>query len=237
MIGIARICSPKPRDMHLIDPSAKCYGRVTFAERGIIEASVIVGHPPAVGVLSALEHAPQATTLQAFLEALALDETVIGGSAIIRSGTVIYAGVRIGDEFDCGHNVIIREGTIVGDGVYVKNNTEIMAHARIGNGCRVAGVLADGSVLGDRVSSFGTLTHTYPRYVPPAHGLPSPPPLPRDLEAPVIEDDVIIGRGAVVIGRVTIGAGAVIGPNAIVTSDVPRGARVIVPPAHMRVST
>ncbi|MDA8107278.1 MAG: thymidylate kinase-like protein [Betaproteobacteria bacterium] len=39
--------------------------------------------------------------------------------------------------------------------------------------------------------------------------------------APVVEDDVYIGAGAKVLGRVRIGRGAMIGANAVVTRDVP----------------
>jgi serine O-acetyltransferase len=41
------------------------------------------------------------------------------------------------------------------------------------------------------------------------------------LGAPIIEDNVTIGPGAKVIGRVRIGRGATIGANAVVTRDVP----------------
>jgi len=41
------------------------------------------------------------------------------------------------------------------------------------------------------------------------------------LGAPVIEDNVTIGPGAKVLGPVRIGRGATIGPNAVVTEDVP----------------
>lgn len=41
------------------------------------------------------------------------------------------------------------------------------------------------------------------------------------LGAPVIEDNVTIGAGAKVLGAVRIGRGATIGPNAVVTEDVP----------------
>lgn len=45
--------------------------------------------------------------------------------------------------------------------------------------------------------------------------------------APSIGDNVIIGTGAVVLGPVTIGPGAKIGANAVVTRDVPAGATVV----------
>jgi serine acetyltransferase len=46
-------------------------------------------------------------------------------------------------------------------------------------------------------------------------------------QAPIIEDDVYIGAGAVVLGAVTIGRGARIGANAVVTKDVPPGKTVV----------
>ena len=54
--------------------------------------------------------------------------------------------------------------------------------------------------------------------------------------APVLEDDVQLGAGAVLLGSIRIGRGARIGANAVVLDDVPPGglavgvsARIIVP--------
>lgn len=44
---------------------------------------------------------------------------------------------------------------------------------------------------------------------------------------PLVEDDVIIYAGATILGRVTIGRGAVVGGNVWITRDVPAGARVV----------
>ncbi|MFP4315033.1 MAG: serine O-acetyltransferase EpsC [Desulfovibrionales bacterium] len=44
---------------------------------------------------------------------------------------------------------------------------------------------------------------------------------------PIVEDDVIIYAGATILGRVTIGHGAIIGGNVWVTEDIPAGARVL----------
>ena len=53
---------------------------------------------------------------------------------------------------------------------------------------------------------------------------------------PTIEDGAIIGSGAQILGPITVGAGARVGANAVVTKDVPRGvtavgirARVVMP--------
>lgn len=55
----------------------------------------------------------------------------------------------------------------------------------------------------------------------------------KDNGCPVIEDDVIVGCGARVLGPIRIGRGAVIGANAVVLSDVPPGAIVSGIPAKV----
>ncbi|KAB2955073.1 MAG: hypothetical protein F9K16_15445 [Thermoanaerobaculia bacterium] len=57
-------------------------------------------------------------------------------------------------------------------------------------------------------------------------------------EMPSLGDDVTLGAGSAVIGRVTIGDGCFIGAHALVTVDVPAGSRVIARPAiELRPST
>ena len=46
------------------------------------------------------------------------------------------------------------------------------------------------------------------------------------ITAAVVEDNVVIGPGARIVGPLTIGRGATIGPNAVVTDDVPSHAKV-----------
>jgi len=52
-------------------------------------------------------------------------------------------------------------------------------------------------------------------------------------EAPVIGDRVSIGAGAMIIGSVTIGDDAIIGPNAVVMMNVPDGATATAMPARV----
>ncbi|WP_133645650.1 serine O-acetyltransferase [Paraburkholderia flava] len=51
--------------------------------------------------------------------------------------------------------------------------------------------------------------------------------------APVIEDDVLIGAGACILGPVTIGRGARVGANAVVMFDIPAGATAVGVPARI----
>lgn len=50
---------------------------------------------------------------------------------------------------------------------------------------------------------------------------------------PTLEDDVIIGAGAKLLGPITIGQGARIGSNAVVVKNVPIGATVVGIPGHV----
>jgi len=55
----------------------------------------------------------------------------------------------------------------------------------------------------------------------------------KDNGCPVIEDDVVIGCGARVLGPIRVGKGAFIGANSVVLSDVPPGAVVSGIPAKV----
>lgn len=50
---------------------------------------------------------------------------------------------------------------------------------------------------------------------------------------PTLENEVIIGAGAKVLGPITIGEGARVGSNAVVVKDVPAGATVVGVPGHV----
>lgn len=54
-----------------------------------------------------------------------------------------------------------------------------------------------------------------------------------DKRMPVIGDGAVIGAGACIVGAITIGAGARIGANSVVTHDVPDGAVAAGVPARI----
>lgn len=49
---------------------------------------------------------------------------------------------------------------------------------------------------------------------------------------PTVEDDVIVGSGAQILGPITVRRGARVGGNSVVTKDVPEGATVVGVPAR-----
>jgi acetyltransferase-like isoleucine patch superfamily enzyme len=65
---------------------------------------------------------------------------------------------------------------------------------------------------------------------PLGQGRPRPPVAKKEVR---IEDDVWIGPNATILKGVTIGAGAWIEAGALVTRDVPRGAKVLGNPAQI----
>lgn len=194
--------------------NVKIYGNVEFGDGVIIEDNVIIGHPSAKETKSVGSNG--FTNLDDYYNICSCEKTYIGSNSIIRSGSVIYSGVYISDNFESGNNIIIRENSVIGINTYFKSNTEVMKNVKIGNNCRIAGVIADYAVIMNNVSSFGIITHHYserPKNIEEFNMI-SPE------KAAIVEDNCIIGRSAVLIGNIRIGHDSKIGANAIVNFSV-----------------
>ena len=83
-------------------------------------------------------------------------------------------------------------------------------------------VIGETAVIGKRVRLYQAVTLGAKRFPTDAEGNLQKG-LPRH---PVVEDDVVIYAGAAILGRVTLGKGAVIGGNVWITEDVKPGASV-----------
>jgi len=207
----------------LIGTNVKIFGDVQIGKNTIIEDNVCLGHPSHVELEN--NKSQNFSTLDELYSNSVKNKTIIGSNSIIRSGSIIYSGCNIGDNFDCGHYVIIRENSIIGLNVYIKPNTYVMTFVKIGDYCRIAGTIADYSILGSNVSSFGTLTHRrlrrYSEYSMEQKKNPN------DAYGPIIGDNCIIGRDAVIIGNIKIGNNAIIGANTFVDFEVKENAKII----------
>ncbi|MBK6812641.1 MAG: hypothetical protein IPG81_27915 [Sandaracinaceae bacterium] len=62
---------------------------------------------------------------------------VIGCNAVIRSGSVIYAGCELGENFATGHAAVIREGTKVGHHSRIGTHSDIQGDCEIGDYVRI----------------------------------------------------------------------------------------------------
>jgi serine O-acetyltransferase len=83
-------------------------------------------------------------------------------------------------------------------------------------------VIGETAVIGERVRVYQAVTLGAKRFPADADGKLQKG-LPRH---PVVEDDVVIYAGATILGRITLGKGAVIGGNVWLTHDVPAGGRI-----------
>ncbi len=102
----------------------------------------------------------------------------------------------------------IHPGARIGDSFFIDHGTGVV----IGETCEIGRHvrLYQGVTLGAR--SFPLDEHGHPVKGIPRH--------------PIVEDDVIIYSGATVLGRITIGAGSVVGGNVWLTHSVPPGSHM-----------
>jgi acetyltransferase-like isoleucine patch superfamily enzyme len=171
-----------------VSEKARLHGRVSIGEGTVVQENVTLGSA-GDGELS------------------------IGRNCTIRSGTVVYSGVKIGDSFRTGHNVLIRENTTIGTGVLVGTNSVVDGDCTIGNKVSIQTgvyvtrytVIEDGVFLGP---CSVTTNDKYMRYG-------------ATLKGPVIKEGARIGANATIMPGITVGPGAIVGAGSVVTRDVP----------------
>jgi acetyltransferase-like isoleucine patch superfamily enzyme len=136
----------------------------------------------------------------------------IGPRSLIRSGSVIYAGVGLGEGFECGHHVTIREGSLIAGHCKVGTLSDIQGECRIDEYSRLHSNVhvGQGSFVGKYVWLFpyAVLTND-----------PRPPSEQR--EGVTIEDYAVVAAGAILLPGVRVGQGALVGAHALVRDDVP----------------
>lgn len=168
----------------------------------------------------------------------------IGERCILRSGTVIYEDVVIGNDVQTAHHVVIREGARIGDGCVFGNGTVVREHAILGRNVRLmeSVVVSEDAEFGNNVFVGPNVTFTAGRYMLGA--LEAAARLTHEEAARVegrywegpsviVEDDVRIGANAVILAGVRLGKGCVVAAGAVVSNDVPPGALVAGNPGRL----
>jgi len=146
----------------------------------------------------------------------AFDKLIIGDNAVIRSHSVIYAGTKIGNDFQTGHGVLIREDNVIGDNVSIGSHTVIERGNRIGNATRIHSncfipefVNIEEKVwIGPCVTILNILHPPCPRFEDCAKSVH-------------IKRNAKIGGNVTIGPRVTIGQNSLIGMGSVVTADIP----------------
>lgn len=154
-------------------------------------------------------------------------ETLIDSGAYIRSHTVIYAGNKIGGNFQTGNKVNIRELNQIGNNVSIGTLSVVEHHVIIQDNVRIHSqvfvpeytVLEEGTWIGPNV----VLTNAkYPLSLG----------VKENLKGPTIKKGAKIGANVTVLPGVVIGENALVGAGSVVTKDIPDGAVVIGNPAR-----
>jgi acetyltransferase-like isoleucine patch superfamily enzyme len=141
----------------------------------------------------------------------------VGERTVICNHTVIYEGVSIGEDAYVDDFVRIGADTRIGERTMLLYGARVYDRVEIGTDCRVTGLVPGGVKIRDHVTMMGSLVHKYRR---PLDWL-------QDEPSPVIEDHVVVGYGAVVVGDITIGEGSYVAANATVTKAVPPHSMVL----------
>jgi dTDP-4-amino-4,6-dideoxygalactose transaminase/acetyltransferase-like isoleucine patch superfamily enzyme len=190
-----------------IAPTAIIHPNVRFGRDVIVEDYCIIGHPHKGDSLGELE-------------------TVIGDGTVIRSHSVVYAGVSIGTGCKIAHGSFIREYTTIGDWTSIGLNVVIEHHCLIGNGVRIQGqaglaehtIVEDDAWIGPRVVTANVFHPTCER-------------AKECLAGPIIRRGAIIGGHAFIAPDIEIGANSFVAAGSVVTKSVDEGTIVFGVPA------
>lgn len=180
----------------MISPTAVIYPNVTLGNNVVIEDFVIVGCPAANMKDSELE-------------------TIIGDDSVLRAGTIIYAGNKIGHSFQSGNKANIRELNTIGNNVSIGTLSVVEHHVQIADNVRIHtqvfvpehSILKQGAWLGPNV----VLTNA--KY-------PTSRDAKNDLDGASIGENVILGANATIMPGVNIGKDAIVGAGSVVTKNV-----------------
>ena len=140
---------------------------------------------------------------------------VIGPGAVIRTGTTIYAGSRIGARLQTGQGASIREDNVIGDDVSVGTHASIESGNRIGSRVRVhtgcfleLTTIEDDVFLGPHVVFTDDPHPMCPAYLDCVRG-------------GVVRRGARIGANSTILPGVEIGSEALVGAGSVVRKAVP----------------
>jgi acetyltransferase-like isoleucine patch superfamily enzyme len=151
-------------------------------------------------------------------------ELQIGERATIRSGSILYSGSCIGDDFQTGHHVTIRENNKIGNGVSIGTFSDIQNQCEVGDYVRI-----HSSVFIPKLTRIEDCVWIFPRVV-----FTNDPTPPSDTEKGChIHSFAIIAANAVLLPGIEVHHDAVVGAGAVVTKDVKECELVIGNPAKV----
>jgi len=142
-------------------------------------------------------------------------KTVIGDNAVIRSHTVIYAGNKIGDDFQTGHHVTIRENNYIGSNVSIGTGSDVEYEIKIEDEVRIhsQAFIPEYSILRKGCWIGPNVVLTNAKY-PGSEGVKL------RLNGPELKENVKVGANSTILPAVTVGENSLIGAGSVVTKNV-----------------
>ena len=145
-----------------------------------------------------------------------INDVLFGDGVVVQSFTNLY-GCTVGDETRVGPFVEIQRGATVGARCKIQSHTFICTGVEIGDEVFVGhGVMFTNDKRPRATTDEGGLQADDDWTVMPT----------------IVERRASLGSGAVLLGGIRIGEGAIVGAGAVVTRDVPAGATVAGSPAR-----
>jgi acetyltransferase-like isoleucine patch superfamily enzyme len=156
------------------------------------------------------------------------EKTFIGDNAIIRSGTVIYAGNVIGDNFQAGNKANVRELNEIGKNVSIGTLAVVEHHVKIEDGVRIhsQAFIPEFTIL-ERNCWIG------PNVVITNARFPKHPSAKEDLLGVCVQENAKVGAHSTLLPGITVGKNALIGAGSVVTKNVMDGVIVAGNPASI----
>jgi acetyltransferase-like isoleucine patch superfamily enzyme len=186
-----------------LDKTCKIYPNVYIGEKTTIEEFCVLGHPLRDRKTGKLK-------------------LIVGKKSFVRSGTVIYLGTEIGNNFRSGHGVMIREDNFIGENVSIGSHSTIEFGNTIGNNVRIHSncflekvTIRDYVFIGPGV----IFTDDFHPMQCPKFNICS--------RGAIIEDFVKIGANCTILPGIIIGRNSLIGAGSVVVKDIPEDSVVI----------
>jgi UDP-2-acetamido-3-amino-2,3-dideoxy-glucuronate N-acetyltransferase len=146
-----------------------------------------------------------------------INDVQFGDGVVVQAFTNLY-GCAIGDETRVGPFVEIQRGASIGARCKVQSHTFICTGVEIGDEVFVGhGVMFINDKRPQATTDEGALQTDDDWELMPT----------------IVERRASLGSGAVILGGIRIGEGAIVGAGAVVTRDVPAGATVAGSPARV----
>lgn len=180
-----------------IHPTALIYPNVVLHDNVFIGPYCIIGEPTSSYYQDPEHHE--------------FKKTEIGANSIIRSHSIIYEDVNIGENFQTGHHVTIREDSHIGKNCSVGTLSDIQGKVQIGDFVRMHSNVHIG-----QLTTIKNYAWIFP-YTVTTNDLY--PPMDK-LEGVTIEEYAIVATGTIVLPGKTIGENALVAAASLVSKDV-----------------